>query len=405
MSRTLRLAALAASMLALPFAAQAQDKWGDKPLKIGVLSDFSSMYANYAGDNALASWRFAVQDFLDKHPNRKVEIVFADHLNKPDVASAIVRKWYDQENVDMVGSIAASAPALAVQLIGKERNKLTVVSSASSSAILGEQCTGMTVQWPYNSRVMGDSSIKALMSEGNDSWFFVTMDNAGGDAYQNDATDTITKAGNKVAGSVRHPFGNLDFSSYILRAQQSGAKVIAMANSGPDTVNTIKAAADFGLMQKQKLVGLGMSLQDIHAVTLQVAQGLYFGDGWYWDLNDDTRAYGRRFFAERKQMPSNAMASDYSAALTYLNAADAVDSKDAKTVLAQLKKTKVNDMYTKDGYVREDGQMIHTYYLFQAKKPSESKYAWDYLNLVKSIPGDVAYQPLSESKCPMFKKS
>ena len=382
-----------------------QDKLQGKTIKIGVLSDYSGVYTMYSGENSLAAIQFAVDDFLKKHPNRKVEVLKADHQNKPDVGSAIVQKWFDVDGVDAIADLPTSSVVLAVMKVASDKKKVSLVGMANSGAITGDQCNAFTAQWPNNSRVSSDAAVKALLAQGKKSWFFITVDNASGNTIEADATAIINAAGGKVVGSVKHPLGATDFSSYVLQAQSSGAQVIALANGGPDTVNSIKAAAEFGLMGKQTVVGISASLLDTKSVGLQVSQGMFVTDGWYWDTDKETRAFAERFKAARGIVPTHNMVADYSAVLHYLNAVDAAGTTDGPAVMAQMRKMPVNDVYVKNGRLREDGQMIHDYYLFQVKSPAESKGEWDLWKTVKVIPGKDAFLPISESKCPLVKKS
>ncbi len=404
--RKLALAAALSTMAATMGLAHADDALTpSRTIKIGVLSDYASQFSFYTGKYTLQAVNMAVEDFLAQKPGRKVQVVFADHQNKPDVGSGISRNWFDNEGVDIIADLPSSPVTLAVLPIATERKKILLASSTSNTMVTNELCNGMLAQWAYNSHTL-NASVPALLAQGGQSWFFVSWDNATGKDSESDATAMIQAGGGRVLGSVRHPLGVPDVSSYILQAQQSGAQVIAFANAGGDFVKSVKASAEFGVMQKQKLVGLIMSLPDVHGLGLQTAQGLYYADGFYWDRNEETRAFARRFFAANGQskMPDNVAAANYSATLHYLRAADAAGTVEAQAVMAKMRETRVDDFYSRGGQLREDGQMVHDVYLLQVKTPAESKEAWDYLRVIATVPGAQAYAPLSESRCKLVRK-
>jgi branched-chain amino acid transport system substrate-binding protein len=383
----------------------AQEKLGSRPIKIGILSDFSSQFAVYTGNGSLHSNNLAIQDFLKEKPNRKVEVLQADHQNKADIASLTARQWWDRDNVDLITELAGSPTALAVTALGKEKNKLVIVVSASSSAIAGAQCGPTIIHWPYNTFVTTGAPVRAMISQGDDTFFFITVDGGSGPAVEADATQAINAAGGKILGSVKHPFGATDMSSFVLQAQASKAKVIALANSGGDTVNTLKSLNEFGAMKTSKVVGLLLNVLDVHRVGLAGTQGIIVADGSYWDLDDPTRAFTKRYMEKMNIIPNHVQTAQYSATLQYLRAVDAIDSTDSAAVVAQLKKMKFDDFYAKGGALREDGMMVHDFYLFQVKTPAESKGQYDYYKTLATIPGQQAFPPLSASACPMVKKS
>ncbi len=392
-----------ASMVA--FGATAQEKLGSKPIKVGMISDFSSQFAVYTGLGSVQAANLAVEDFLKEKPNRKIEIITADHQNKPDIASTTARQWWETQGVDVITELAGSPTALAVTAIAKEKKKFALVVSASSSAIAGEQCGPTVIHWPYNTFVTSGAPIQAMLAQGQDTFYFIAVDTGTGTAVQTDATAVITAGNGKVVGSIRHPFGATDFSSFILQAQASKAKVIALANSGGDTVNTIKALNEFGLMKTTKVVALLLNVLDVHAAGLPATQGIYVADGSYWDLDDQTRAFTKRYMEKIPRIPNHVQTAMYSAMLQYLRAVDAVDTTDPEAVVAQMYKMTFNDFYAKGGKLRPDGLMQHDFYLFQVKTPAESKGPNDYYKVIETIPGAKAFPPLADSKCPMVKKS
>ncbi len=397
--------AIAASVALAP-AAPAQEKLGSRPIKVAMLTDFSSPFAVYTGNGSVRSAELAVEDFLKAHPNRKVEIITADHQNKPDVASVTARRWWEVEGVDVITDLGGSLTALAVTAIAREKKKFALVVSAASSAITGEQCGPTVVHWPYNSYITSGAPIQAMLAQGQDTFFFIAVDSALGISGESDATAAINAGGGKVLGSVRHPFGATDFSSFVLQAQASKAKVVVVANGGADTTNTIKSMNEFGLIKNVKVVSLNLTVLDIPAVGgLQVAQGLIVVDGTYWDLDDQTRAFTKRHMEKVPRVPNHVQTGMYSALLQYLNAVHAVDTTDPEKVVEQLHKMTFNDFYAKGGKLRPDGLMQHDFYLFQVKTPEESKYPNDYYKLLATIPAEKAYPPLSASRCPMVKKS
>ncbi|TXF11267.1 ABC transporter substrate-binding protein [Pelomicrobium methylotrophicum] len=405
MKRRLAGALAVAGLLAVNPAAMAQQKISDGVVKIGVLTDMSGTYSDLAGPGSLLAVEMAVKDFVEKEkPNFKIEIVSADHQNKGDISANKAREWFDRDKVDVIVDLVTTSTALAVMKVAKEKNKITLVSGAASTPITNEQCTDTNVHWTYDTYALAVGTGRAVVQQGGKSWFFLTADYAFGHSLERDTTAIVEKMGGKVLGSVRHPFPAQDFSSFLLKAQASGAQVIGLANAGNDTINSIKQAAEFGITPKQSLAGLLMFISDVHTLGLKATQGMYLTTGFYWDYNDETRAWSKRFFESRKRMPTMVQAGDYSAVYHYLKAVKAAGTDDTMTVMAKMKATPVNDFFAKNGRIRDDGRMVHDMYLVQVKKPEESRYPWDYYHIRQVIPGDQAFMPLSESKCPLVKK-
>jgi branched-chain amino acid transport system substrate-binding protein len=381
-------------------AARAQDSF-----RIAVLNDQSGLYADLAGLGSVEAAKMAVEDFGGSVLGRKIEVVTADHQNKPDIASSIANHWFDVDKVEAIFDVPNSGVALAVQEVARAKNRVFVVSGAASSDLTGKHCSPVGIHWTYDTYALAHGTGSALVKQGGDSWFFLTADYAFGHALERDTTAAITAAGGKVVGSVKVPFPNQDFSSYLLQAQSSGAKVVGRANAGGDTINSIKQAAEFGINKTQTLAGLLVFLSDIHSIGLETAQGLVLTTAFYWDYNDETRAWSKKFAARNKgAMPTDVQAGVYSAVLHYLQAVKAAGADDAVTVVAKMKAAPVNDFFAKDGKIREDGRMVHDVYLAQVKKPAESKYPYDYLKILKVIPASEAFRPLSQSECPLVKK-
>jgi branched-chain amino acid transport system substrate-binding protein len=393
--------------LALAGAAGAQQA-GKQPVnvKIGVLNDRSGLYADLSGEGSVVAARMAVEDFKAKDKGINVEIVSADHQNKPDVGSNIARQWYDQENVDAIVDVPTSSVALAVNQITREKNKIFLNSGAATSDLTGKACSPNTIHWTYDTTALANGTGRAMVKAGGDTWFFITADYAFGHALERDTTEVVKQAGGKVLGSVRHPFPGQDFSSFLLQAQASGAKVIGLANAGGDTINSIKQAAEFGITKggKQKLGGLLVFLTDVNALGLQTANGLVLTEAFYWDANDQTRQWAQRFGkAHNGNMPTMVQAGVYSAVLHYLKAIEAAGSDDPKAVMAKMKEMPTEDPLFGKGRVREDGRKMHDMYLFEVKQPGESKAKWDYYKLIATIPAEQAFGPLSPA-CELVKK-
>ncbi|WP_315737583.1 MULTISPECIES: ABC transporter substrate-binding protein [unclassified Bradyrhizobium] len=394
----LGLAALA--LTAVPACAQAQ-----APLKIGVLSDFSSVYSDIGGQGNLEATKLAVEEFGGSMFGKPIEVISADPQNKADIAAAIVRKWYENEAVDMIIDMPTSATALAGMEMSKQFEKLMIVTDAASSDITGKSCSPYTVHWTYDTYGNAHTVGSAIVKNGGNTWFFITADYLFGHSIERDTGDVVRAAGGTVVGSARHPLNNQDFSSFLLQAQASKAKIIGMANGGGDTINTIKQAAEFGIVAGgQNLAGIVMFISDIHSLGLKLAQGLIITEAYYWDLNDRSRAFGKKFFERMKRMPTMNQAATYSATLHYLNAVKAAGSRDTKPVLAKMRETPVRDAFTENGFVREDGRMVHSMFLFEVKKPEESKGPWDYYKVLAEVPGDQVFRPMKDGNCPYVKQ-
>jgi branched-chain amino acid transport system substrate-binding protein len=409
MKRTFVTSAIAAAtavfMAGVSTGALAQGKLSGDSVKIGVLTDMSGVYADYGGPGAVAAAKLAVQDFGGKMFGKPIEVVNADHQNKPDIAKNITQQWFDRDGVDMTVENLNSAVALTVQALGKEKNKITIVTGAATARMTNEDCApGTGVHYLMDTIALSNVVGKAIVKDGGDSWFFLTADYAFGHSLEKDTGDVVKAAGGTVKGAVRHPLSTGDFSSFLLQAQSSGAKVVGLANAGGDTVNSIKAAAEFGLTKKQNLAALLMLLTDVHAIGLNTAQGLYLTEGWYWDLNPETRAWAQKYEAVMKKKPNSNHASVYSSTMHYLKAIQAAGTDDTAAVMKKMQEMPINDMFAKNGKLRPDGRMVHDMYLFQVKKPSESKGPWDYYNLKGTIKGEDAFQPLAQSRCPAFAK-
>jgi branched-chain amino acid transport system substrate-binding protein len=364
----------------------------------------SGLYADIAGPGSVEAAKMAVQDFGGKVLGKPIEVLSADHQNKPDVGANKAREWYDTQGVDMIVDVPTSSVALAVAKVSAEKKRVFINSTGATTRLTNEDCTPYTVHYSYDTYALANGTGKAIVQQGGKSWFFLTADYAFGHSLEADTTAVVKANGGEVKGAVRHPLNASDFSSFLLQAQASKAQIVGLANAGGDTINSVKAANEFGLTKNQTLAGLLMFISDVHSLGLQTAQGMMLTDAWYWDLNEETRKFGRRFFEKMKRMPSFAQAGVYSGVLTYLKAVQAAGTDDADKVMVELKKLKINDMFAKNGYIRQDGRMVHDMYLMQVKKPSESKYPWDYYNVKAIIPAEQAFQPLSKSTCPLIKK-
>ena len=395
---------IAAAALAL-MSSLAQAEFSDNVVKIGVLTDMSGAYSDLAGPGAVLAANMAVEDFIAKEkPAFKIEIVSADHQDKGDIAANKAREWFDRDKVDVVTELVNSSTALAVIKVAKEKNRIALVTGAGSSRITNEDCNDVTVHWAYDTYATGNGTGKAVVKQGGKTWYFLTADYAFGQSLEKDTTAVVLANGGQVLGSVRHPFPSTDLSSYLLKAQASGAQVIGLANAGADTINAVKQASEFGITPAQKLAGLLMFITDINSLGLKATQGMYLTEGFYWDMNEETRAWSKRYFDKQKKMPTMVQAGLYSAITHYLEAVKAVNSDDTQKVMAQMKKTPINDFYAKGGKIREDGRMVHDMYLMQVKDPAESHYPWDFYTVRATIPGAEAYEPLSQSRCPLIKK-
>ncbi|QOZ12775.1 ABC transporter substrate-binding protein [Bradyrhizobium sp. CCBAU 51765] len=390
------VAATSAVLFAAPASAQG--------VKIGILNDQSGVYADYGGKWSVEAARMAIEDFGGEVLGQKIELITADHQNKPDLASSIARRWYDVENVDMITELTTSSVALAIHELSKEKKKIDIVVGAATSRLTGDACQPYGFHWAYDTHALGVGTGGALTKAGGDTWFFLTADYAFGYALEKDTSEIVTANGGKVVGSVRVPLNSSDFSSFLLQAQSSKAKIVGLANAGLDTTNSIKQASEFGIVSGgQKLAGLLMTLAEVNGLGLQAAQGLVLTEGYYWDLNDKTRNLGERFLKRTGRMPSMIHAGTYSATLSYLKAVKAAGTKDPDAVAKKLKELPVDDDFAQGGKVLENGRMVHDMYLFEVKKPSESKKPWDYYKLLATVPGDKAFFTAKESGCPLTK--
>jgi branched-chain amino acid transport system substrate-binding protein len=397
------LTLVAALSAALAPAVQAQVS--DGVVRIGVLTDLSGAYSDIAGKGAIIATQMAIDDFTAKEkPAFKVEMVSADHQNKGDIAANKAREWFEKGGVDAVSELVTTSVALAVQKIAKEKNRIALISGAASTRITNEDCNDVTVHWTYDTYALANGTAKAVTQAGGKKWFFLTADYAFGHSLEKDASNVVKANGGEVVGAVRHPFPGSDFSSFLLKAQASGAQIIGLANAGADTINSVKQAAEFGITPKQQLAGLLMFISDVHSLGLKTTQSMYLTEGFYWNLNDDTRVWSKRFFEQHKRMPTMVQAGQYSSTMHYLKAVKALGSDDTAKVMTQMKKTPVNDFFAKNGTIRADGRMVHDMYLLQVKKPAESTTPWDYYNVRATIPAAEAFQPLAASSCPLIAK-
>jgi branched-chain amino acid transport system substrate-binding protein len=404
------VALLMASLAAAPWGTHAQSKApvvniSDGVVKMGLLLDMSSLYEEVTGMGTVTAVKMAIEDFGGKVHGMPIEVLYADHQNKADLAGSKAREWFDSQKVDMIGDVAASATALAAAEVARQKNKVIIMSGPGTSRLTNENCSPVSVHYAWDTYALSAVTGRGVAKGGGDSWFFITADYAFGHSLEKDASEIIKSEGGKIVGSVKHPLNTLDFSSYMLQAQASNAKVVGLANAGGDTVNAIKAANEFGLTKNQKLAGLLVFINDIHALSLNVTKGMQLTESFYWDLNDETRKFSRRYFERMKKMPNMLQAGAYSSTLHYLNAVKATGTDDTAKVMTWMKANPINDMFVKNGRIREDGRMMREMYLFEVKDPSESKYPWDYYKLKAVVPAEQAFMPISKSVCPLLKKS
>ncbi len=390
-----------AAMVAAVAPAQAQIS-GDV-IKIGIITDMSGLYSDIDGAAGVEAIRMAVASMGGAIAGKKIEVLYADHQNKAEVAAGKAREWFDTQGVDMLIGGTNSGTALAMAKVAAEKKKLFIAIGAATSALTNEQCNPYTLHWAYDTVALAKGTGNAVVKSGGKSWFFLTADYAFGAQLQNDTSTVVKAAGGSVVGAVKHPLSASDFSSFLLQAQASKAQILGLANAGGDTINSIKAANEFGITKTMKLAGLLVFINDIHSLGLKTTQGLYLTDSWYWNRDAETRAWSRSFFEKIKRMPSSIQAGDYSATLHFLNAVKAIGSDDPDKVLAQMKKTKVNDIFTKGGFIREDGSMIHDMYLMQVKAPEKSVEPWDYYTVVQTFKGEEAWTTKAETKCAAWK--
>lgn len=385
--------------------AQPLEPISDGVVRIGVLTDMSGLYSDFAGKGAVEAVKMAVEDFGGTVLGKPIEVIFADHQNKADIAASTARSWIDEKKVDMLADNAGSATALATLQVTNEKKRIAIVTGAGTSRVTNEDCTPYSVHYNHNTEAMSNVAGKYIVKQGGDTWFFLTADYAFGNSLQQDATKVILANGGKVTGAIKHPLNTSDFSSYLVQAQSSGAKIIGLANAGGDTINAIKTAREFGIQNsgKQKLAGLLLFITDIHALGLDTAQGLYLTEAFYWNTNDETRKWSERYFKRTGKMPASIQAADYSSTMHYLKAIQAAGTDNADAVIKKMKEMPINDFYAKDGKIRKDGLMVHDFYLMEVKKPSESKRPWDYYNVKAVVPGADVYPPLSASRCSLTK--
>jgi branched-chain amino acid transport system substrate-binding protein len=372
-------------------------------IKIGFITDMSGVYSDIDGQGGAEAIKMAIADAGGAINGKKIEFVFADHQNKADIAASKAREWFDQQGVDMLIGGTNSGANLAMAKVAADKKKVFMVIGAGSSRLTNEECTPYTVHYAYDTVALARGTGSTMVKQGGKNWYFLTADYAFGHSLEKDTSDVVSKSGGKVLGNVRHPFPGTDFSSFLMQASSSGAQVLGLANAGGDFINSVKAANEFGVAKKMKMAGLLVFINDIHSLGLNATAGMYLTDGWYWDMNDTTRAWSKRYFAKMKKEPSMLQAGDYSAATQYLAAVKAVGTDDADKVMAKLKSTPIKDVFTSNGVIRPDGRMVHDMYLMEVKKPSESKYPWDYYKVVATIPGDQAYMSKAESKCALWK--
>ncbi len=387
------------SILALA-AGAASAQISDNVVKIGVLADLSGIYKDIGGQGSIEAVKLAVEEFGGKIGDARIEVVFADGQNKPDVASNIARGWYDRDGVDFIIDLPASSVALGVQEIARERRKINVVTGGGAADLTGKSCSPTGFHWVWDTYAMSHGVGKAVTRAGAKSWFFITGDFAAAISLEKEASDALVAEGGKVLGTARHPFPNVDFASQLLRAQQSGAEVVALASAGQDVINAIKQASEFGLTPKQKIIGLIIYISDIHTLGLAQTQGMRFMSGFYWDRDDATRAWSKKFAARMDgRMPTMAQAGAYSATRHYLQAIKDGGTDDGPKVADKMKATPVNDMFATNGKLRIDGRMVHDLRLVEVKSPAESKAPWDYFKIVSVVPGDEAFRPLAKGGC------
>jgi branched-chain amino acid transport system substrate-binding protein len=377
----------------------------DDVVKIGVLTDMSGQFSHESGEGAVTAIKMAVEDFGGKVLGKPIEVVVADHQNKPDIASALARKWFDVDHVDMIGNLINSSIALTVSGLAKEKNRIAIINGSGSSRLTGDACTPNSVHYAYDTYALARGTGTALAKEGKKSWYFLTADYAFGHALEADTAAVVKAMGGEVVGSTRYPPDSFDQSSFLLQAQSSKAQVVALAGSGNVLVTSIKSAQEFGIQKGgQTLAGLLVWITDVKSLGLQAAQGLVLTNAFYWDRDDETRAWSKRFFERRKVMPHMGDAGDYSSTMHYLQAVQAAGTDEAQAVMAKMREMPINDFFAKNGRIREDGRMVHDMYVYEVKKPSESKGEWDFYKLREVIPGDQAFRPLKDSACPLVKK-
>lgn len=378
----------------------------DDAIRIGVLTDMSGLYSDQNGQGSVTAVKMAVEDFGGKVLGKRIEVIAADHQNKADLAGSLAREWFDTKKVDMIANLGPSHTALAIVDVAKQKNRIAISTGAAATRLTNEGCTPNSIHYVYDTYALANGTANAVTKQGGKSWYFVTADYVFGHALEKDASEIVLANGGKVVGRSRHPVNSSDFSSFILSAQGSGAQVIALANAGGDTINSLKTVKDFQVTKsgKQSVAAMVLFLTDVHSLGLQSTQGLLLTTAFYWDRTDETRKWSKRFFERMKRMPTDAQAGDYSSTLHYLKAIEAAQTDEASVVMTKMKATPINDMFASNGRIREDGRMVHDMYLAQVKAPNESNSPWDYFKIKGVIPAEQAFQPLSRSTCPLVKK-
>jgi branched-chain amino acid transport system substrate-binding protein len=397
------LAAAVASVAAMGFSATASAQISGDVVKIGFITDISGLYSDIDGQGGTEAIKMAIADFGGTVNGKKIELLTADHQNKADIAASKAREWFDREGVDVLIGGTNSATGLAMAKVATEKKKPFISIGAGTARLTNEECSPYTVHYAYDTVALAKGTGGAVVKQGGKTWYFLTADYAFGASLENDTATVVKANGGQVMGSVKHPLSASDFSSFLLQAQASKAQILGLANAGGDTINAIKAANEFGVTKTMKLAGLLMFINDIHSLTPALTQGMYLTDSWYWDQNDDTRAFAKRYFTKMKKMPSSLQAADYSATMHYLNAVKAAGTDEPEKAWEKFKSTKVNDLYAKNGTIRPDGTMVHDMYLMEVKTPKESKAPWDYFKIVSTIPGDQAFTTKAETKCAAWK--
>lgn len=399
-SRAVLAGAIAGALL---HAGAAQAQVSDDVIRIGFITDMSGVYSGPDGPGGAEAIKMAIEEMGGEINGKKIELLTADHQNKADIASAKAREWFDQRGLDMLIGGTNSSTALAMSKVAADKKKPIIVVGAGAPALTNEQCTPYTLNYAYDTVAQARGTGAAVVKAGGKSWYILTADYAFGHALQADTTKVVEAGGGKVVGSVKHPLSTSDFSSFLLQAQASKAEILALANAGADATNAIKAANEFGLTKTMRLAGMIMFINDIHAMGLETAKGMYLTDSWYWNASDETRAWAQKFYERRNAMPSSLQAANYSAAIQYLRAVKATGTDDADKVLAYLREKKLDDVYIKNGVVRPDGRVVHDMYLLQVKTPEESKAPWDYFKVVQTIDGNEAFTTKAETRCALWK--
>ncbi len=398
------MSAIVAGAFALAAPVVAQQKVSDGVVKIGVLTDMSGLYSDLGGQGSVVAAQMAIDDFGKTVLGAKIELVSADHQNNAETGANRMREWFDRQQVDMVTDLLNSAVGIATSKVANEKKRLAINVGAASTRITNEDCNPYTIHYAYDTFALANGTGKAIVKTGGDSWFFLTADYAFGHSLEADTSNVVKANGGKIVGQVRHPLNAADFSSFLLQAQSSKAKIIGLANAGGDTINSIKAANEFGITKNQSLAGLLVFITDVHSLGLNVAQGMLLTDGFYWDMDDKTRAFSKRYFEKMKKEPTMVQAGVYSATMNYLKAVKEAGTDNPDAVVAKMRTMKLDDFFLRNASLRQDNRVIHDMYLMQVKKQSESKYPWDYYTLKATIPAAEAYQPMSASRCPMVKK-